>query len=259
MSARAADLQNVYRARGYTRAAVKPAAAVLPPAAPAGRRPPRRGRPSRSTRDRACVVRSVTFDGHTVLTEAELRALTTPTAGRRLLARGRRQQPRPHRARVPQPRLRDVDVDWAIVARRTTTREADVRYTIVEGPQSIVDHIIIVGNERTSTETITASCCSARASRSATRRWSTAARGSAALGLFRRVDIQPLQHTGESRRDVLVQVEEADPTTIGIGGGAEAAFRTRLGEDGLAEERFESRRAGSSRSAGATSGARTAR
>ena len=31
---------------------------------------------------------------------------------------------------------------------------ADVRFDITEGPQVIVDHVIIIGNQRTNTETI---------------------------------------------------------------------------------------------------------
>ena len=62
----------------------------------------------------------------------------------------------------------------------------------------------------------------------------------AALGLFRRVAIEELRHAGEPRRDVLIQVEEAPPTTIGYGGGVEGGTRLRpTGEGGQAEERFE--------------------
>ena len=48
-----------------------------------------------------------------------------------------------------------------------------------------------------------------------------------------------MRHGGEPRRDVLVQVEEAPPTTIGFGGGLEGGTRLRKGESGQAEERFE--------------------
>jgi outer membrane protein insertion porin family len=58
--------------------------------------------------------------------------------------------------------------------------------------------------------------------------------------LFRSVRINELPHAGEPRRDVLVQVEEAPPTTIGYGGGIEGGTRLRpTGQGGQAEERFE--------------------
>ena len=46
-----------------------------------------------------------------------------------------------------------VVVDPEVTLADNGTR-ADVRFAITEGPQVIVDHVIIVGNQRTSTETI---------------------------------------------------------------------------------------------------------
>ena len=82
-----------------------------------------------------------------------------------------------------------------------------------------------------------------------------------ALGLFRRARITELRHGGETTRDLLVTIEEAPPTTIGYGGGIEAGrvivapAGRRRGDRGAST----SRRAPSSRSAAATSSARTAR
>jgi len=61
-----------------------------------------------------------------------------------------------------------------------------------------------------------------------------------ALGLFRRVRLTELRHGSQPRRDVLVQVEEAPPTSIGVGGGVEGGNRLRpTAAGGVAEERYE--------------------
>ena len=237
LNARAADLQNVYRSRGHTRAAVKAAAAVLPPASPSGA-------------DRAVevtvaidegprvAIRSLLFDGNTVLSAAELTALTTPQAGAVLspadVIASRDRIELEYRNRG----YETVSVEWSVVPTGEPTA-ADIRYTIVEGPQSIIDHILIVGNERTSTDTIVDELLFREGEPLGYSAIVNSRTRLAALGLFRRVDIEALQSAGQPLRDVLVQVEEADPTTFGIGGGAEVAFRTRRSDAGIAEERLE--------------------
>ena len=82
-----------------------------------------------------------------------------------------------------------------------------------------------------------------------------------ALGLFRRVRITEAPHgTDDSRRDVLVEVEEAPSTSLSYGGGLEVGQRD-ASHRGRHRDRpcSTSRLAASSRSPGATCGARTAR
>jgi hypothetical protein len=57
-------------------------------------------------------------------------------------------------------------------------------------------------------------------------------RNLAALGLFRRVRIAELARTGSLARDVLVDVEEADATTVDYGGGVEVGRIAGAAEDG---------------------------
>jgi outer membrane protein assembly factor BamA len=117
---------------------------------------------------------------------------------------------------------------------------ADLRFAITEGTQVIVDHIIIVGNERTSSGTIERELLLRPGEPLGYLARLESQQRLAALGLFRRVAIEELRHGGEARRDVLVQVEEAPPTTIGYGGGVEGGTRLRpTGAGGQAEERFE--------------------
>jgi outer membrane protein insertion porin family len=103
----------------------------------------------------------------------------------------------------------------------------------------IVDRILIVGAVRTNPETIRRELV-LRPGQPLGYADSIESRARlAALGLFRRVTIEEIAHGAEPRRDLLVRVEEAPPTTIGGGGGVEGAFRLRTDEAGNAVERFE--------------------
>jgi outer membrane protein insertion porin family len=111
---------------------------------------------------------------------------------------------------------------------------------IVEGPQTLVDHVIIVGNTRTSEEVIRREVLLRPGAPLGLRDLLESRRRLSALGLFRRIDVRQLEHGQASRRDVLVTVEEAPATAIGYGGGLEASSVLRAGLDGGgAEERLE--------------------
>jgi outer membrane protein assembly complex protein YaeT len=100
-----------------------------------------------------------------------------------------------------------------------------VTFTIREGPQIFVDHVLIVGNARTSTATIEHELQVQPGDRFNLAAITESRRRLTTLGLFRRVDIQELRHGEENMRDLLVTVEEAPPTTIGFGGGVEGRSR----------------------------------
>ena len=94
--------------------------------------------------------------------------------------------------------------------------QADVTYTIVEGPQIIVEQIIVTGNEQDEAgdDPQRAGDCE-RASRSGRRRWPTARRNWRGWASSAAIRIETVDHPGEARRDVLIQLEEADRTTLG--------------------------------------------
>ncbi|MGH9329026.1 MAG: POTRA domain-containing protein [Vicinamibacterales bacterium] len=115
---------------------------------------------------------------------------------------------------------------------------AELVYRIVEGPVVHVDHILVVGNRRTSEETIRNELLVRPGDPLGYGNLLDSRRRLIALGLFRRVEITQVPH-GVDRRDLIVTVDEAEPTTIGVGGGIEADTRTVLGANGLAEERIE--------------------
>jgi outer membrane protein assembly factor BamA len=234
----AAAMRDVYRRRGFTRATVEPIVIERP------REDPSDGDRFVDVRFEIIegprsVVGAIVFDGNRVTPEADLRALMVTMSGR------------PYsEGDVAADRDR-IDLEYrnrgfeAVVVSPTVSfvddgTRADVRFAINEGPQVFVDHVIIVGNERTSTTTIAREVqLKPGAPLGYSARIETQQRLTA-LGLFRRVVVDELRHAGEARRDVLIRVEEAPPTTIGYGGGVEGGTRLRpTGESGLAEERFE--------------------
>jgi outer membrane protein assembly factor BamA len=119
---------------------------------------------------------------------------------------------------------------------------ADVLFSVREGPQLIVDHVLIVGNSRTRADTIEREIQLRPGEPLGAAAIIDSQQRLAALGLFRRVRITDLSHGDETRRDVLVSLEEAPATTIGYGGGVEVGPRTRTApDDGGAVERLEFR------------------
>jgi len=118
--------------------------------------------------------------------------------------------------------------------------EVSLTFTIRGGPQSIVDHVIVVGNTRTRTSTILAELPLGPGDPMGLADLLESRRRLEALGLFRRVSVTPLEHGTGARRDLLVTVEEAPATTIGYGGGLEGGRRLRPSPGGgPAKERLE--------------------
>jgi outer membrane protein insertion porin family len=116
----------------------------------------------------------------------------------------------------------------------------DVTFTVQEGPQSIVDHILIVGNAHTKPNVILRELQFKPGQPIGLQDQFESRRRLSALGLFRRVQITELSHGGGNEHDVLVTVEEAPATTVGYGGGVEAYTKRRsTGPEGQAEDRLE--------------------
>ncbi|OFW04311.1 MAG: hypothetical protein A3I61_10060 [Acidobacteria bacterium RIFCSPLOWO2_02_FULL_68_18] len=236
VAAAATAVRDAYRARGFTRTAVQIAVTEL--GAPGGGDRPVAVRFVIAEGPQT-VVSSLAFAGNSVLSDAQLHALMTMAAGR------------PY-SEIDVATARDrVDLEYRnhgyesvavepVVSFTDNGTRADIRFDIREGVQVLVDDVIIVGNERTSTEIIEREVLLAPGQPLGLSARIESQRRLAALGLFRRVVIEELGQGGEPRRDVLVQVEEAPPTTVDYGGGVEGGTRLRpTGESGQAEERFE--------------------
>ena len=118
--------------------------------------------------------------------------------------------------------------------------QVDLQFTIQEGPQVLIDHVLIVGNDRTRRETIFREVQLKSGQPLSQQQEDETRTRLAGLGLFRRVDISYLQLPGERlHRDVIITVEEAPVTTIGYGGGLEGGKRLVLSETSEAVEEFQ--------------------
>ena len=116
---------------------------------------------------------------------------------------------------------------------------ANLLFDIREGPQTIVDHILIVGNVRTAPEIIQREILLRSGQPLGLTDLIESQRRLGALGLFRRIRISEIAHSGSERHDVLITVEESPATSIGYGAGLEATRLLRADQSGTARERYE--------------------
>jgi len=100
-------------------------------------------------------------------------------------------------------------------------------YRINEGPQVIIDHVLIIGNQQIDSETIRREIALRAGTPLSLEDVIETRRRLNALGIFRRIDIREFSHGSRNRRDVIIVVEEAPATTIGYGGGLEVSQRLR--------------------------------
>ena len=172
------------------------------------------------------VVGTVRITGNAALTEAELRPLIKLAEGQPFYA----PQVNADRDALIVDYLNNgfstADVVVTPVFSTDRTR-ADLTYTVQEGPQTIVDHILIVGNSHTDPRVILREMKLKPGAPLGREDRDESQRALSALGLFRRVRITELRHGSGPRQDVLVTVDEAPMTTISYGGGLEANQQLR--------------------------------
>lgn len=229
-------VEGLYRGRGFTRAQV-----TVAPVSVNGTGTEDRTIEARFTvvEGPRTLVRTVTFSGQAAMPAARLGSIV-PVAPGQPFSAGQLAAARDAIAQA----YRDagfegvaVDVEWTLAEGDT---QADVRVSIREGAQVMVDHIIIVGNQRIGVDTIARELTIRQGQPLGESALTETRARLAALGLFRRIQIETIAHGSEPRRDVLVRVEESPPTTLGFGGGLESGFRLRpTAEGGTAEERLE--------------------
>ena len=115
---------------------------------------------------------------------------------------------------------------------------ADLHFRITEGQQTLVDHILIIGNTRTDDRVIKRELLLQEGKPLGLEDLIESQRRLGALGLFRRIRVEELSH-GSAATDVLVTVEEAAATTFSYGGGIEGTKVLVEGAEGQAQQRFE--------------------
>ena len=214
-----AAIENVYRRRGFAGARV--AAGTDPAPAPDPSAPvPVRVR-FVITEGGLTTVDRVAFAGARALDESTLASIVELKPGAPLVP-GRLVADRD----AIQAAYQDRGYENATVQARTGFADGDrtrivVTFDIQEGSQVFIDHVLIVGNVRTATETIERELAVKASEPLSVSKVNESQRRLLALGLFRRVRISELSHGDETRRDLLVSLEESPPTTIGVGGGLE--------------------------------------
>lgn len=233
LDAAAGAIESLYLGRGFAQVAVTAAAnETSPTAGGMGQVAPAIA----ITEGPRTVIAEVSFLGNEQIGEARLRALVTLTPGSAYFV---------PRIAVDRERIlveyfnegfasADVQVEPVLSEDGTS---ASLAYRITEGPQTIVDHILIIGNTRTDQEIIRRELLFRPGEPLGLADLVESRRRLAALGLFRRIQITEISHGPSNEKDVLVSVEESPSTTISYGGGLEAYSRQR--RDAAGEERFE--------------------
>jgi outer membrane protein insertion porin family len=236
VEADAATLSEQYRRRGFTQARVQP---IAVPVAQPGTAPAAVDVRFDVTEGPKTTIGSIAVTGQQQVPQEALRTAITSAAGQAyyqpqvaldrdgmllvLLNRG----------------YPSAAIDATVTFAEDRSR-ADLAFTVAEGPQVFVEHVLIVGNEKTSTATIRREVTLGPGDPLSYAELTESQRRISGLGLFRRVRIAELDHGEPNRRDLLVAVEEAPATTMGYGGGVEGGQRLRRTEPGgPATEVFE--------------------
>ena len=171
------------------------------------------------------VVQSVAFRGNTAIESDTLRKSITTATGQAYFD----PQIAADAEALSHLYLNRGYQEVAVRPEATATNDGaavDLLFNVQEGPRILIDHVLVVGNERTSRDTILREVQLKSGQPLSQQQEDETRARLAALGLFRRVDISYLQLPGERlRRDVVITVEEAPVTTIGYGGGVEGGRR----------------------------------
>jgi outer membrane protein insertion porin family len=184
------------------------------------------------------LVGAVTFGGNQAVNEAAMRELVTLKTGAAFVPAQLAADREAILLRYLNLGFENAAVDVKPDVTRDGTR-TDLLFTVREGVQILVDHVIIVGNARTSTETIEQELQLRAGDPLGREAMFESQRRLSALGLFRRVTVTAVGHGDERRRDLLVSVDEAAMTTMAYGGGLEGGRKIVQEVNGQAGERFE--------------------
>ena len=235
MEADAATLAEQYRRRGFTQLRVQPIA--IPVAGQSS--PVTVDVKFEVTEGARTVVGTIAVTGQNAVDEAALRTAIASTPGQAYY----QPQVAVDRDGMLLVLLNRGYLSAAVDARVTFAEDrsrADLAFTVTEGPQVFVEHVLVVGNEKTSAATIRREVTLGPGDPLSYAELTESQRRLSGLGLFRRVRIAELDHGQPNRRDLLVSVEEAPATTVGYGGGVEGGQRLRRTEPGgPATEVFE--------------------
>ena len=229
----AAAITELYRVRGYASAVVTPRTELLPPAAGASHRPV--AVRLMVEEGAQTIISAVEVEGSAAISADALKARLVLAAGRPFyrpqLTVDRDSLERAYRNQGYQ----NVSVSSQL-AFADNQRRVAMTWTIREGDRVTIDRILINGNDRVSADLIRREMTIQPGSPMSDEAIIDSQRRLAALGLFRRVRISELPRSGSLTRDVLVDVEEADTTTIDYGGGVEVGRIAEEDDNGTVDE-----------------------
>ncbi len=239
VAAIASAITELYHVRGFTEAVVTPEIVALPVAVVDGT-------PLRPVSVRfqvaegvASTVTSVAIEGASTIPESQVRSALSLIAGRPFY------RPQLDADREAIERVyRNQGFQNASVEARTDVstdgREVSVVWSIREGEQTLVDHVLVKGTSDISLDVIQRQVLLQPGQPLGEEALIESQRRLSALGLFRRVRITQLPRGASTARDVLVELEAAPSTTISYGGGLEIVPRLRPASGtGEATERLE--------------------
>lgn len=239
VDAAGAAVRAAYRQRGHRGVEVRREFAEAPPSA-AG------GEPAtvpvrvivQVVEGPATTVRSVAFEGVTAFSTTDLADVAdvrpgTPFHAPRIRTAAaavlRRYQNEGYEAA-------QVDVEPRFDASGETV---EVVFRVREGPQIVVDHVLVVGNRQIAASAVRRELALRPGEPLGRDEIDETRRRLTALGIFRRIELREFSHGAADRRDVVVIVEEAPATRVGYGGGLEASQRLRAVAGGAAAEQIE--------------------
>ena len=233
-----AAIRDAYRQQGFAAATIVATAEELPPAKPNG--------------DPRVVEKIVIDEGvQTLVGEITVTgALHVPAATALSVMRLKRDGPYvaglvPGDRDAIRQKYDDLGYGAAVVELRPKLNDDRTRATIqvdvvAEGPQTLLDHVIIVGNRRVSDQTIRRAVGLTAGQPLGTEARQGLQQRLSAMGLFRRVVITEAPHPGgDTGTDLIITVDESPTTTIAYGGGLEAGLRARTAADGGTVDKLE--------------------
>jgi outer membrane protein insertion porin family len=222
----AAAITELYRVRGFAQAAIKPDVQVLPPetAANVTYRPV--AIRFNIVEGPQTIVNSLEFEGATTIGAGVLRPLMGLQAGKPFY----RPQLSIDRDALERAYRNNGFQNASVISQLAFAPDQQlvgITWTVREGDQVKIDRVLITGNSRAAAELIRRELTIKPGDPISEDAMIESQRRLASLGLFRRVRISELPRSGSLTRDVLVDVEEAEATTLDYGGGLEVG---RIGE-----------------------------
>jgi outer membrane protein insertion porin family len=231
----AAAITELYRVRGFAQAAVKPDIQVLPETTAANTAYRPVAIRFEIEEGPQTVVTSVDVGGSQAIPAGQIRSALALAAGRPFY----RPQLAVDRATIERLYRNQGFQSVSVISQLAFASEQQqvaITWTIREGEQLTIDRVLISGNNRISTELIERELTVRRGAPLSEDAMIESQRRLAELGLFRRVRITELPRSGSSTRDVLVDVEEADTTTVDYGGGIEVGRIFEIEADSTTDE-----------------------